>query len=320
MRKKILLSFVGTNDAGALINQNEGAVITALKNEKFDEAYLIYNNAVTGGISYKEISERLKKIVKKEKLAKKTVAVELKLRDVTDHNEIFINLKKYTDSLPKSEEITYTAAISSGTPAMQVCWILLAESGDFSEHYPLRLIKVKDPRFGNSENSEVKLSTSLPKILRLKAENDTLIKDLIPVGSIYKSKACLVIGNTEIRLSPIELSYYYYFMERNICGLDKEKFTGYKTPDTFLESILKLHTQLFPDLESNRMELQNIYKKGFGLSIYTFRGNISKINKKIRTAIGNDTIIKMFEVSSEGGRGAKFYGIQALKDKLQIVP
>lgn len=36
----ILLSFIGTNDAGKLIDKNDGAILTALSNEKFDEVIL----------------------------------------------------------------------------------------------------------------------------------------------------------------------------------------------------------------------------------------------------------------------------------------
>ena len=42
---KILLSFVGSNDAGRLLkhSKGEGAIITALRNEGFDEVILLWN-------------------------------------------------------------------------------------------------------------------------------------------------------------------------------------------------------------------------------------------------------------------------------------
>ena len=105
--------------------------------------------------------------------------------DVTDHNHIYPVLKGFTDDLNKAENFDYTAAISSGTPAMQVCWILLAESGDFSETNKLNLIKVKDPAFGESENIPVIIETSLPQIIRLKNEIKTLRNDLVPTSDTY---------------------------------------------------------------------------------------------------------------------------------------
>ena len=45
MGRNILISFVGANDAGKLVDtkNSEGAIITALQNESFDEVYLIWN-------------------------------------------------------------------------------------------------------------------------------------------------------------------------------------------------------------------------------------------------------------------------------------
>jgi hypothetical protein len=37
MKKKILISFVGVNDAGKLAGEKDGAILTALENENFDE-------------------------------------------------------------------------------------------------------------------------------------------------------------------------------------------------------------------------------------------------------------------------------------------
>jgi hypothetical protein len=46
---------------------------------------------------------------------------------------------------------------------------------------------------------------------------------------------------------------------------------------------------------------------------------VSKLNKKIRDTLQNATISNTFEISSEGGRGAKFYGIKADANKLKII-
>jgi len=147
-QKKILLSFVGTNDAGKLIGKNDGAILTALKKQKFDEVILLWNEANVGEVEYGKVVKYLKREINKRKYASKISDQEFNLSDVTDHNQIYLQLKEFTDTLLKNKSYTYTAAISSGTPAMQVCWILLAESGDFSEANPLRLIKIKDPKFG----------------------------------------------------------------------------------------------------------------------------------------------------------------------------
>lgn len=318
-QKHILLSFVGTNDAGKVKGQNDGAILSALTNQKFDEVILLWNKSGNKEFDYQAISNYLKDQIKQRKLTKKTDIIELPIKDVTDHNQIYLALKEFTDKLVKTDDLHYTTAISSGTPAMQVCWILLSESGDFSESNKLNLIKIKDPKFGKSENIPVKIDTTLPKIIRLKEEVEILKKDLIPSAILTITKPGLKIGDIEIILSPIELTYYKYFAERVIAEKGDEKFSGFNTSNTFLDRIIEIHEELFPALDSNRMELTSIRKKNIGLSIYTFRGNVSKLNKKIRATLNNSTIFETFEIKGEGGRGHLFYGIRAPKDKLVIL-
>jgi len=116
----------------------------------------------------------------------------------------------------------------------------------------------------------------------------------------------------------MELTYYKYFAERVFVGKGDEKFSGFNTTNAFLDRVIEIHEELFPDLDTNRMDIISIRKKDIGLSIYTFRGNISKLNKKIRDALQNDSIANTFEIASEGQRGAKFYGIHAPKEKIKI--
>lgn len=316
--KKILMSFVGTNDAGMLKGNNDGAILTTLKEEYFDEVILLYNEAEISDLRYSDIVKHLESRIMKDSLAGKVRTFEFKLSDVTDHNAIYKSLVAFTDILDKSLNIKYTAAISSGTPSMQVCWILLAESGDFSESNPLRLIRTREPKFGKPIIHEVKLDTSLPKIMRLKNEVEQLKKDFIPDATISIKRPGLRIGQIEINLSPMELSYYKYFVERVKEGKGDEKFSGLTTTNTFLKRVIEIHQELFPDLDTNRMDLISFGKKETGLSITTFRGNVSKLNKKIRDTLNNETISKVFEISIDGGRGAKFYGIKALSNKLKI--
>lgn len=315
--KHTLLSFVGTNDAGKLIGKNDGAILTALTNQKFDEAILLWTRTNTRETDYEKTAAYLKDEIKKRKLAKKTSLAELPIKNVTDHNQIYITLKNFTDTLPKVN-VVYTAAISSGTPAMQVCWILLAESGDFSGTNPLNLVQVKDPKFGKSENIPVKIDTALPKIIRLKEEVDNLKKDLIPAATLSFTRPGLKIGDMPVPLSPVELSYYMYFVERALEGLGDEKISGLWAPAHFLDKIIKLHEAIFPSLETNRLDLIKMKKNDLGLSLTTFRGNISKLNKKIRDAVNNESISSNYEIAATGGRGYRFYGIRAEKGKFTV--
>ncbi len=318
-QKHILLTFVGSNDAGKLKDKKDGPIITALANQKFDEVILLWNKSGDKEFDYQAISNYLKDEIKQRKLAKKTDIIELQIKNVTDHNQIYLTLKDFTDKLAKSEELDYTAAISSGTPAMQVCWILLSESGDFSATNKLNLIQVKNPKFGTSENIPVKIDTALPKIIRLKEEVENLKKDLIPVAVITIYKPGLKIGVTNISLTAIELCYFKYFAERVVNGQGYEKFPIYKTSLSFLERIIQIHTEFFPESDARRIDLENIKRRFEGLAISTFRGNVSKLNKKIKETLKNDSIADAFMVTSEGVKEAKSYGIKAPKEKIKIL-
>lgn len=315
--KKILLSFVGTNDAGKLIGPKDGAILTALNNERYDKVILLWNDAKIGEITYSEVVQYLS-----QEIVKKKVKVEdhcFEITDVTDHNIIYKVLKDYTDKLEDKKSISYTAAISSGTPAMQVCWILLAESGDFSVSNPLKLIKVKDPKFGTSQNIPVKLSTSLPRIIGLKNQIESLKADLIPSAIINVNHGMLKIGDIDVDLSPIEFCYYRYFAKRVLDKYEAEKFSGITVPLKFMELIYHYHQESFPDLDLNREDLRKMIKNKNELGIQTFRGNISKVNKKIKEALNNITLIEQFQISITGKRGAKFYGVKCDVSKIKII-
>ena len=316
---KILISFIGTNDAGKLLDKKNGAILTALENEKFNEVILLWNETAIGSIKFSDILLYIKREIKKHNLTKRVSDYEFEFKDVTDHNEIYTQLKEFTKSLDKSDTKEYTAAISSGTPAMQVCWILLAESGEFSETNPLKLIKVKDPKFGKSKNIQVKLNTALPKIRSLTKEVSDLKNNLIPEAKIDVNHGSLTIGETVIKLSPVEFCYYRYFAERILSDIGMERFSGYNVNTNFIKTILKFHEESFPALDANRIEMETMIKKDFELPIQTFRGHISKINKKLKTNLANESLYKIFKISNKGTRGAKFYGLSIKKGKLIII-
>ena len=318
--RKILLSFVGSNDAGKLFknSKGEGAIITALRNDFFDEVILLWNENNFLTPTFSKIVKYLKKEIKHLELAKKVSDYKMNIADVTNHNQIYTSLKKITDNLENDETNIYTASVTSGTPAMQVCWILLGESGEFLEGSSLRLIQVKDPKFGKSKNIEVALDTTLPKIVSLKEEVENLKKDLVPAARINIERGELYIGDNLVKLSPIEFCYYRYFAERVIDGLGDEKFSGITVSINFMKKIFKYHEESFEHSELNRMDLRKMIDKKLELGITTFRGNISKTNKKIKTALNNETLSNLFTISVEGGRGAKFYGIKADAEKLVL--
>lgn len=314
-KTKILLSFVGSNDAGKLIGGTDGAILTVFQERKFDEVHLIWNISNKKDSNFKKIAEYVKGEIIKQGYSKNVYLHKFECKNVTDHNEIYPKLLEICKELEISPDREYTAAIASGTPAMQVCWILMAESGDF----PLKLIRSNEPRFGKPLVTTVKLDTSLPRIFRLEQENKELkeeVGNLIPDAVIDIKNGSLKIAGTTIPLSPIEFSYYRYFVQRVKDGSPAERFSNLTVPIDFLKEIIRYHKESFPDAELFREDLKKMEKTGTGLSISTFRGNISKLNTKLKKALSNPGWVKVFGVSIEGKRHAKTYGIKAPKEKI----
>ncbi|MCX8057591.1 MAG: RNA repair transcriptional activator RtcR family protein [Ignavibacteria bacterium] len=313
--KKILLSFIGTNDAGKLMGQEDGAILTILKQMKYDEIILLYNSS--SEIDFKGIGLYLIKEIKKRKLSNKVLLFELNINDVVDHNEIYEKLKTFCDTLPKNEFIEYTASISSGTPAMQVCWILLSESGDFSKEFPLKLIYIRNPKYGG-DIKEVKLNTTLPKIIRLENELNNIKKSLLPELILQIKKGRVYIGQYEVPFSPIEFSYYRFFVEKKLQGISEVKMSGLFVPLEIINEIYIYHEESFPDLELHRLVLKKIIYNKQPLSTTTFRANISRLNKKIKILLNDDKISRYYQIVSHGKKGAMFYGILLDLEKIKI--
>jgi hypothetical protein len=314
----VLLSFVGTNDAGKLVGKPDGAVLTVFRKMRFDEVHLFWNPSSRERLGFGEIGKYLRSVILERGYAQKVSLHRFECANVTDHNEIYPKLLDLCKSLNPSPLRKFTAAIASGTPAMQVCWILMAESGDF----PIQLIRSNEPKFGKPIVTPVRLSTALPRILRLEEENKQLRQEkeaLIPSLQIRREDGLTQIGGTAIAFGPIESVYYRYFAERAKRGELPERLSGRSVPLRFLRQILEYHRESFPDADSSRQALERMVLKGNTLAIETFRGNVTKANKKLRQAISNHSLIKMFSITAEGVRNARTYALRLPAEKISII-
>ncbi|MFZ4589364.1 MAG: RNA repair transcriptional activator RtcR family protein [Ignavibacteria bacterium] len=314
--KTSLISFVGTNDRGTdnKGGKSDGAIITALKERKFNVLHLIYNPTESGNTNFYDIAVRVKnEALKKKCFSKENIFLHsFECENVTDHNDIYPKLLKLCESLPKG--IEYTAAIASGTPAMQVCWILMAESGDFK----IKLIRSNEPRFGKPLVTEVILDTSLPQIKRLKEEKKLLIKDKLktaPVLCVDRKHKEIKIGKNVLKLSPIEYSYYIYFINRTFKSNAYLETDIATMPEEFYKDIINIHRKSFPQADSIRMASE-IAK---GISTSTFRSNISKLNKKIKSIFLDNSLNQYYQITSHGSRFYKKYGIELPKEKIRKI-
>jgi len=291
--KKALISFVGTNDKGTENNgiKSEGAILTALKERKFDNLHLFWNPTKSGNVNFYDIAVYVRDTAVKKKYFNKDRIIlhPFECENVTDHNEIYPKLLNLCNSLPKG--IEYTAAIASGTPAMQVCWILMAESRDFK----MKLIRSNEPRFGKPLVTEIKLDTGLPQIIKLKEEKKLLIKDKLksaPLLYVDKKRKEIKIGKAIMMLSPIEYSYYIYFINRAMKDIKFLETDISTMPDEFYNEVLYIHRKSFPQADANRQSSERIK----GISTSTFRSNISKLNKKIKDVFSDNTIVNIIKL------------------------
>lgn len=314
---RALLSFVGSNDAGKMLGGSDGAVLTVFKQRKFDEVHLFWNTSEARNVSFEHIAGYLKNELLERGYCNTVLLHRFDCDNVTDHNEIYPKLLDLCRSLKTDGRKEFTAAIASGTPAMQVCWILMAESGDF----PVELIRSNEPRFGKAPVTPIRLATGLPRIIRLEQENEFLRKehrDLIPDLHISISKGAITIAGVQLPLSPVEFCYYRYFAERARDSMEFERFSGIAAPAGFLKKIIAYHRESFPEADLFRKDLEEMMKRGRDLDIRTVRGNISKANKKIRGAISNPSWVRIFEISSEGKKHSLHYGIRSPAEKVHL--
>lgn len=325
-KKEIFISFVGQNDAGKLKNKQEGAILRALSTKKFDEVILLWNESPFAEISFRDIAEHVKNEIILNKFANKVIIHELHIKDVADHNFVYPVLKEFCSGLDKNN--LFTAGISSGTPAMQVCWILLAESGDFSLENPLKLVRSIDPRFGRKKIVPVKLDTSLPRIISLtnkisvlESQKEKLIEEkmsFLPELILNTKTAEIFIGSETLNLSPVLFCYYRYFVERVINDKDFERFSFYGTSVDFVKKIVKYHEETFPDSDVAREEMIKLIRNNEGISRQTLLSNFSKIKSAVKKTIKVNSLMKYYIISSTGRRHLTTYGIILPKHKIKI--
>ncbi len=190
------ISFIGTNDAGKLSQNDDGAVLTILKGRKFDKIILLYN---AGGIiknlniAYKDIAEYLKKeIIERNYCKPEKISInELIFEDVADHSSVYPVLLDYLQkTFPNATEEQIYAGISSGTPAMQTSWILFAETDIF----PLQLIRSVEKR--HAKNNKRVFDVELLTGAKLKLEKLKNIEKIIKPKGEYNP--FVITNNTEL--------------------------------------------------------------------------------------------------------------------------
>jgi len=124
--KKVLISFIGNNDC--LLSQGkEGSIISILKQREFDTLYILYNDT-----RYLQHASEILLYCKKL-FPKLTVRYqEAESINPIGYNIVYpsmVNAVKTIQAEEGTKDINYTISVTSGTPTMHSCWLLIVMGG-----------------------------------------------------------------------------------------------------------------------------------------------------------------------------------------------
>jgi hypothetical protein len=165
-RQQVLLTFIGTrdptwqDDSGTTV---PGPVLTLLGERRFDLVYLFFNVAP----AWNRRASAMRSACLETGQADAVEFVPLGIVDVTDLLELFRVMNDACQGLlsrHKRQNVEYSIATASGTPAMQTIWVLLAQS----QLVPARLLHIAHPQHARSGRplvNEIKLDLAeFPRI------------------------------------------------------------------------------------------------------------------------------------------------------------
>ena len=124
--RKVLLSFIGNNDC-LLKEGKEGAIISILKSRSFDAIYILFNRE-----SYLEPAYEIKEFCARYFPALEVYFEPAVSLDPIDYNLVYpamynavVNIK----AKERNKGSQFTVSVTSGTPTMHSCWVLLKQGG-----------------------------------------------------------------------------------------------------------------------------------------------------------------------------------------------
>ncbi len=314
--KQVLISFVGTNDSGQLKGKGDGAVINTCRNRRFDVVHLIWTKNKNLKLSYEQIANHVKTILENENLCSNVKIHFMDIQNVVDHNEIYPKLLGFCRALPIGSGYKYTGAISSGTPSMQTCWILMAESGDFT----IELTRANEPSLDIEPIAKVKLGTALPRIRRLEQENLKLKRNLnieLVFDFVHNSPR-VRINEKQIDFMPMEFAWYKFFAQNVLDGLHIPISEVYNVKKEVLIKVNEIYKACFQSDNNSRLgeNIAEYSKKGYALTNLNYHK--SNIEKKIKDKIDDEQTLDQVIIHSEGTPAEKVYYIRLPAEKIKM--
>jgi len=148
---KVLLTFSGFHDpfaaSAATGEMRAGPILTVVAERPFDRVYLFTTPKAA------EISEKTATAIVERHPGVKVEILEVPLKDPTNYLGILRQLRSHFKTLNATHpDAEYSISVSSGTPHMHACWLLLAASGEI----PATILQSSPPEFVPEGRSSVK--------------------------------------------------------------------------------------------------------------------------------------------------------------------
>lgn len=163
--QRVLLSFIGNQDPYSEKDgqKREGPLLSFLRVRNGFDRIILYHTAVPDRA---ESIDDLKQTIRSLYDWMLVESHPLPIGDVTNHAEIMRHLKPCMQELSEKQDgSVYFICLSSGTPAMHACWILLAASGEI----PSTILYKRDERYVTKDQpliAEIKpVGPEFPRIL-----------------------------------------------------------------------------------------------------------------------------------------------------------
>ena len=154
----IYLTFIGTHDNISPDSIHGGAVCTIFREnmEKISKIYLL-----STGKDFREIAEKNKRLISADKKEVEISIIDVEIVSPIDYDSIFqVMHYEIINIISNNSKDEYIINITSGTPAMTACWILLSKSGLIPNS---TLIQSFDPKFSKQmgKNTQIVLGKDL---------------------------------------------------------------------------------------------------------------------------------------------------------------
>ncbi len=124
--KKILLTFAGNTDCKN-IETGEGPILDILKELYFDKLYILYDQ-----VHYVRCASKIKQFCEKKYPGLVVCYQVAMVANPTDYNLVYpamVGAVKNILREEQGEEVSWTISVTSGTPVMHACWVLLVQGG-----------------------------------------------------------------------------------------------------------------------------------------------------------------------------------------------